>query len=291
MDGMESLGNNLQELGLDVFKRGQFRSLQMVYRFFEAASCDGGSVHFNGALQPRGNSLDGDYFESAISAGLAKQHSAELVAGILPVFYPKGGMFFLEGQAATGIFFLRTGRAKESMVSSRGKTVIVRVAGPGVILGLSAVLTGAPHECTAETLEPTHADYVGKGPFLHSLKISRQLSQMVASQLIRVCKDAYAGTRCLGVSGSVSEKIARLLLQWAECPLANQNGDQVGVRIRVTMTQEEIGQIVGTTRESITRILGVLRKKKWITTNGSIWTLTNEDAIRRMAAEGIVSAS
>jgi CRP/FNR family cyclic AMP-dependent transcriptional regulator len=263
----------------------------MIYHFPESAPCEGDFVHLSGALQPRGNSLDGDYFESAISAGLAKQHAAELVARILPVFYPKGGKFFLEGQAAAGIFFLRTGRAKESMVSSKGKTAIVRVVGPGVILGLSAVLTGAPHECTAETLEPAHADYVGKGPFLHSLKISRQLSQLVASQLIRVCKDAYAGIRCLGVSGSVSEKIAGLLLQWAECPLASQNGDGEGIRIRVTLTQEEIGQIVGTTRETITRILGVLRKKKWITTNGSIWTITNEDAIRRLAAEGIVSAN
>ena len=248
-------------------------------------------MHLSGSLQPRRNSLDGDYFESDISAGLAKQHAAELVAEILPVFYPKGGMFFLEGQAAKGVFFLRTGRAKESMVLSKGKTAIVRVVGPGVILGLSAVLTGTPHECTAETLEPAHADYVRKVAFLHSLKVSRQLSQMVASQLIRDCKDAYAGIRCLGVFGSVSEKFARLLLQWAECPLANQNGDDVGVRIRVTLTQEEIGQIVGTTRESITRILGVLRKKKWITTNGSIWTITNEDAIRHLADEGIVSAS
>jgi hypothetical protein len=59
-------------------------------------------MHFTGALQPRGKSLDGDYFQSGISAGLTKQHAAELVAVVLPVFYPKGGMFFLEGQVATG---------------------------------------------------------------------------------------------------------------------------------------------------------------------------------------------
>jgi len=206
------------------------------------------------------------------------------LAGIVPIFYPKGGMFFLEGQAATGVFFLRTGRAKESMVSKKGKTVIVRVLGPGVILGLSAVLTGAPHECTVETLEPTYADYMSKAPFLHLLKMSRELSQMVASQLIRKCKEAYTGIRSLGVSDSVSERLARLLLQWAECPLTNQIRDTVGVQIRVTLTQAEIGQFVGSTRETMTRILGEFRKKKWITTNGSIWTITNEDALRQLAA-------
>lgn len=286
MDGMESLRNNLQELGLDVFKRGQIPSLMRTQRIglIASATYEGGFMHFTGALQPRGNSLHSDYFKSDISAGLAKQRAAALVAGILPVFYPKGGMLFFEGQAATGVFILRTGRAKESMVSSKGKTAIVRVVGPGVILGLSAVLTGAPHECTVETLEPTHADYLRKAAFLHLLKISRELSQMVASQLIRDCKEAYAGIRCLGVSASVSERLARLLLQWAECPLTNQNPNTAGARIRVTLTHEEIGQFVGSTRETTSRILGELRKKKWITTNGNIWTITNEDAIRKLAA-------
>ena len=241
-------------------------------------------MHFSGALQLRGNSLADDYFGSDISAGLAKRDSIELAAGILPVFYPKGGMFFLEGQSATGVFLLRTGRVKESMVSKKGKTAIVRVVGPGVILGLSAVLTGAPHDSTAETLEPTHADFVRKAPFLHLLKTSGQLGQMVASQLSRNCKEAYTAIRCLGLSGSVAERLARLLLQWAECPLPNQNGDTGKLRFRVTLTHEEISQFVGSTRETMSRILGQLREKKWITTNGSIWTIANEAAIRRLAA-------
>ena len=168
-------------------------------------------MHFTGALQPRGKSLDVDYFQSGISAELTKQHAAELVAVVLPVFYPKGGMFFLEGQVATGVFLLRTGRAKEYIVSSKGKTAIVRVVGPGVILGLSAVLTGAPHECTVETLEPTHADYLQKAAFLHLLKTSRDLSQMVASQLVRNCKEAYAGFFFSGLNARLR---IRIRMRW-----------------------------------------------------------------------------
>jgi CRP/FNR family transcriptional regulator len=221
---------------------------------------------------------------SNISAGLAKRRTVKLAAGILPVFYPKGGIFFLEGQSATGVFLLRTGLAKESMVSNKGKTVIVRVVGPGTILGLSAVLTGVSHESTIETLEPVQADFFEKAPFLHLLKTSSQLSQMVSSQLIRNCKEAYASLRCLGVPGSVSERLARLLLHWAECPLPNQKQDTLGIRIRVTLTHEEIGQSVGSTRETVSRLLGELRKERWITTNGTTWTITNKDAIRRLAA-------
>lgn len=238
-------------------------------------------MHSSAALQLCGNSFDGDYSKSDISAALADLRSVGTV--ILPVFYPKGGVFFLEGQSATGVFVLRTGRAKESMVSNKGKTAIVRVVAPGAILGLSAVLTGGPHESTVETLEPAQADFICKGPFLHLMKTFPQLSQMVASQLSRDCKQAYAAIRCLYVAGSAPERLARLLLQWAECPIANRDRSR-GKRFRVTLTHEEISQFVGSTRETTSRILGELRDKKWITINGSIWTITNERAIRRLAA-------
>ena len=241
-------------------------------------------MHFSNALQLRSGSLDTDFVENAISTGLSRRDSVELAAGILPVFYPKGGMFFLEGQPATGVFLLRTGRVKESVASNRGKTAIVRIIGPGEILGLSAVLTDGAHESTVETLEPSYADFVRKARFLRLLRNSGPLSQMVACQLSRDCKEAYAALRFHGVSGSVPERLARLLLHWAECPLPNQPRSAAGLRIRITLTHEEIGQAVGTTRETMSRVLGEFREKKWIAMNGSTWTITNEGAIRRLAA-------
>ncbi|MGD0909077.1 MAG: Crp/Fnr family transcriptional regulator [Candidatus Acidiferrales bacterium] len=241
-------------------------------------------MNFRGGLQLRRNLVNADSFLSDMSAGLTRQHAVDLAAEILPVYHTKGGIFFFEGQAATGVFLLRTGRAKESVTSNTGKTAITRVVGPGVMLGLSAILTDAPYEATVETLETTRADYIRKSAFLNFLKISSQLNQMVAKQLSRSCKEAYGTIRCLGASDSVAERIARLLIQWSECPLPKQNRNTVGTRILVTLTHEEIGQSVGSTRETTTRILGELRKKEWITVNGSIWTITNEDAIRRLAA-------
>ena len=211
-------------------------------------------MHSGSTLPQRGNSLRSDCLESNISAGLKKREAVDLAAGILPVFYPKGGMIFIEGQSATGVVFLRAGRAKESMVSIKGKTAIVRVVGPGVILGLSAVLTGRPHESTVECLEPAQADFLRKAPFLHLLKTSAQLGQMVVRQLSRNCNEAYAAIRCLYVAGSAAERLARLLLHWAQSPLTNQNRHRAGVRIRVTLTHEEISQFVGSSRETTSRL-------------------------------------
>ena len=249
-------------------------------------------MSFRSALQLQKDSSEGDYLENDTSTGLGKRQGIslirrnriELAAEHLPVFYPKGGMFFLEGATATGVFLLHSGRVKESMVSSMGKTAIVRVVGPGAILGLSAVLTGSPHESTAEPLEPSHADFIRKGHFLHLLKTSRGLNQLVASQLLSNQNEANATIRCLAVSSSVSERLARLLLHWAECPTANQDHRTAKVRIQVPLTHEEIGQSIGSTRETMSRLLGEFRKKKWITMNGRIWTITNGPAIRRLAA-------
>jgi CRP/FNR family transcriptional regulator len=235
-------------------------------------------------VQPGHNAIGTDWLENDVLATLTKKQGAKLAAEILPIFSPKGGLLFSEGQTATGVFLMRSGRAKESMASGTGKTAIVRVAGPGEILGLSAVLTNSRYGCTAETLEPTCVHYVQKAAFILFLKTSYNLNRIVAGQLIQNCEQAYAGIRRLGVSSSTREKFARLLLQWAESPLVNTNQVAAGPQFRVTMTHEEVGQCVGSSRETLTRILGELRKKKWLSTTGTLWTITNEAAIRKLAA-------
>lgn len=224
------------------------------------------------------------WLETGISPALTKKHAAELAAEIIPICCPKGGLLFSEGQMAHGVFLLHSGRAKEFVASSTGKTAIVGVVGPGEILGLSAILAGGLFESTVRTLESTCVHYVRKAFFLHLVKNSSEFSQKVAAQLMRNCERANAGIRRFGVSSSVTERFARLLLEWAECPLSNTDKGATGPRILVTMTHEEISQCLGSSRESITRILGELRKKKWITTTGTVWTISNEAEIRKLAA-------
>ena len=126
--------------------------------------------------------------------------------------------------------------------------------------------------------------YVRKALFFHLLKTSSEFSHKIAAQLIRNCERANAGIRRLAVSGSAAERFARLLLEWAENPLSNTNQGATGPRILVTMTHEEISQCIGTSRETMTRILGSFRRKKWITTTGTVWTINNQVAMRKLAA-------
>lgn len=197
--------------------------------------------------------------------------------------YPKGTMLCLEGQPARGVYVLCTGRAKLSTTSSDGKTIILRLAEPGEVLGLTAAISNSSYEATVETLEQTQANFISQTDFSRFLQEYPEVGMKVAQQLTHNCKCAYDEIRSLGLSNSVPEKIAKLLLQWAEHPLKPAAGKQAqGIPIRVTLTQEEIAQMVGTSRETVSRTLSDFRNRGWLRTKGATWNILNKRALQEM---------
>ena len=83
--------------------------------------------------------------------------------------YPEGTLLFVEGQPPLGVYLLCTGRVKVSIASPKRKTRILRIAEPGELLGLSATISGWPHEASAEALEPCQAEFVKREDFLRFL--------------------------------------------------------------------------------------------------------------------------
>src|SRR5215472_18940042 len=84
--------------------------------------------------------------------------------------YPKDAMLFVEGQEPRGVFVLCNGRVKLSTTSADGKSIIVRIAEPGEIIGLAGTLSGKAYELTAEALEPLQANFIPKDAFLQFLR-------------------------------------------------------------------------------------------------------------------------
>jgi CRP/FNR family cyclic AMP-dependent transcriptional regulator len=198
--------------------------------------------------------------------------------------YPKGALLCLEGQPPRGIFVLCTGRAKLSTTSSEGKSIILRIAEPGEVLGLTAAVSGSPYEATVETLEPSQANFISQADFVRFLQEYPDVGLRVAKQLTHNCKCAYGEIRSLGLSNSVPEKLAKLILQWAERPLELAVKKPQETAIRVTLTQEEIAQFIGTSRETVSRVLTGFRRKGWLRVKGATWTILN-----RHALEGLVT--
>jgi len=179
--------------------------------------------------------------------------------------YPKGALLFVEGEQPRGVFVLCHGRAKLTTSSSEGRSMIVKIVNAGEILGVSAAILGKPYEISAETLEASHVSFLRREDFLQLLSTYSEACMHAAQQLSAQCQSAQREIRSLGLAHNTSEKLAKLIMEWSV------GGDETsqGIRTQILLTHEEIGQMIGTTRETVTRLLSEFKRKKLISVKGS----------------------
>ena len=195
--------------------------------------------------------------------------------------YPKGAMLFIEGQQPRGVFVLCTGKVKLSTTSREGKTIITKISDAGDVLGLNAVISNHPYEVTAEMMEPGQANFIPRDSLLHYLKDHPEVAMKVAQQLSRNYYSAYEEIRTLGLAVSPSEKFAKLLLTWSSKSAAEDGSAQV----KMTLTHEEVAEMIGTTRETVSRLFSEFKKKQLMQLKGATLVIRS-----RMALEKIVQS-
>jgi CRP/FNR family transcriptional regulator len=192
--------------------------------------------------------------------------------------YPKSAMLFIEGQLPRGVFVLCTGRAKLFTSSREGKTVILKVAEAGDVLGLNATISNRPYELTAEMVEPGQANFIARDALLQFLRENGEIAVRLAEQLSRNYYTAIEEVRMLGLASSPSEKLAKLLLSWS----ANAVKSADPLHIKMTLTHEEIAEIIGTTRETVSRLFSEFKKKQLLQLKGATLIIRNKPALEKM---------
>jgi CRP/FNR family transcriptional regulator, cyclic AMP receptor protein len=191
--------------------------------------------------------------------------------------YPRSAMLFIEGQQPRGVFVLCTGKAKLSTSSAEGKTVITKISEAGDVLGLSAAISNRPYEVTAEMIEPGQANFITRDALLQFMREYGEVAVRVAEQLSRNYYTAYEGIRALGLTSSPAERFAQLLLGWSN---AVGNGDPL--QLKLTLTHEEIAEIIGTTRETVSRLFSQFKKKQLVQLKGATLIIRNKAALKEM---------
>jgi len=194
--------------------------------------------------------------------------------------FPQGAVLFVEGQMPRGIFVLCKGSVKLSINSPSGRTMIVKLAEPGEVLGLSATISGKPYEVTAETIDPCQVNFVKRDDFLHFLKDDVEACFKVAEQLSEKYHNACNEVRSLGLSHSAAEKLAKLLLEWSS---KNGEGAKPEPRLKLRLTHEEIAQMIGTSRETVTRLFAEMKRRQIVQSKGSTLVIHNTAALREIA--------
>jgi CRP/FNR family cyclic AMP-dependent transcriptional regulator len=192
--------------------------------------------------------------------------------------YPKSAMLFIEGQQPRGVFVLCAGKVKLSTSPRQGKTIITKLSDAGDVLGLNATISNRPYEVTAEMVEPGQANFIARDAFLQFLREHGEVAVRVAEQLSRNYYTAYEEIRTLGLSASPTGKFAKLLLSWT----TDSNGTAKGSQLRLTLTHEEIAEMIGTTRETVSRLFSDFKKKQLLQVKGTTLTIRNKPALERM---------
>lgn len=196
--------------------------------------------------------------------------------------YPGGALLFVEGQGPRGVYVLCSGKVKLSTTSREGKVLILRIAQAGEVLGLSAGISGQPFEVTAETTEPCQVNFIERAALIERMEKSGELGLRSSLALSQEFQSAYRDIHDLILARSSAGKLARLLLSWM--PLTDASRQSREIRIRPALTHEEMAQMIGSSRETVTRLIGELKKKEFIRLDGSTLVIQN-----RMALEALVS--
>jgi CRP/FNR family transcriptional regulator, cyclic AMP receptor protein len=192
--------------------------------------------------------------------------------------YPAGATLMREGQIPQGIFIICSGRAKLSVENREGKVVILKIAGDRQVLGLSALISGRPAPVTVTTVDFCQIKYVEHADFLRLLECDSRLALACATMLAHEILESFDDLHELLLARSSTEKLARLLLSWVADEPHNRD-----LRIAAEFTHEEIAQMIGSSRETVTRLLSDMRRKELIRIEGATLVIPNRVALQAIA--------
>jgi CRP/FNR family transcriptional regulator len=191
-----------------------------------------------------------------------------------------GSVLYREEQVPTGIFILCNGRAKISISSRRGSVVILKVAEAGEALGLEAFFANKPHEETAVLLDSCQVKFIPAEELRTFLVQHGEASLRAAHQLGTNCRSARQQIRRIGLSVSGRERLVRLLITWANPERRKQAQETI---VSAPFTHQEIAQMVGSSRETITRALNSLKRKDVLEIRNRTLIVKNVDELERLA--------
>ena len=195
--------------------------------------------------------------------------------------YPPGAVLFAEGQAPRGVFIVRRGRVKLSVCGSDGRTLILRIADTGCPLGVAAVVSGRQYEATAETTEPSEISFLRQHDLLRLMRQHGEFALWVTQHISQDYASTCREIRDLILSDSASEKLARLLVGFLDQNSKSKNPSQM----KLALTHEEIGQMIGSSRETVSRLFAGFKKQRIIQQTGSTLVIPN-----RVALESLITA-
>jgi CRP-like cAMP-binding protein len=185
---------------------------------------------------------------------------------------------YLPGDPGESIFVVNGGRVKISKVTRDGKALTLNYCGPSELFGETSLVEGGAREEMAEAMENSMVSEIELSVFEDLLKGSANLGLQMTKLLAKRRLDLENKVETL-VFRDVTSKLAELLLD-----LANQYGveDSRGTLIALKITHQELANLIGSTRETVSLTLSQFKRKSLVTTDGRKVIVTDSESLRAL---------
>lgn len=195
--------------------------------------------------------------------GLSPEASRKFESLATCINLPPRSILINEGFTADRIFIVCSGSLKLVASSAGGRTLLLRVAASGEVIGLDALSTAAHYRLTAITLCPSTLLSIPRADFLRLMHNSTELSTVTSVAIARDYNAAFLSARRLGHSTSAAGRLASALLDWArmnhlDVPPVHTN---LPIAFPMPLTHEELGSMAGVSRETVSRLLAQFRRE------------------------------
>jgi CRP/FNR family transcriptional regulator, cyclic AMP receptor protein len=205
---------------------------------------------------------------------------ADLELATSTISLPAQASLFTQGDDARCLYLICSGYLKLTAGRHEDRHMIVRVAGPGSMLGLYAVLSHGVYEVSAESLTQAQLRPVERERFLNFLRSHKEAQLRAVQCICQEYRFALQDACRIALAETVAARLARLLLE-----LSHQIGEQTDsgeYSFPLLLTHEEMASMTCTTRETVTRTLGQFRKDGWISIEESNVTIHNTDRLQHL---------
>ncbi len=191
--------------------------------------------------------------------------------------FRKGQVLMNEGSRPNGVYCIHSGKAKLHRMGQNGKDQIIRFAVNGDLVGYRSLLSEEPLSATVEALEDLHACYIPKHVLFEFLeknpKFSLNILRMACHEL------GEAGKLITDIAQkSVRERLAEVLLV---LKIQFGTNEETGA-IDISLTREEIANMIGTATESVIRLISEFKSDGLIDVKGRHITLLDEPQLVRV---------
>jgi CRP-like cAMP-binding protein len=208
---------------------------------------------------------------------LSDEHLTYLSARLGERSYPRGATIFHQGSEGDELHLIVSGQVRIFTNSESGQELSVRIFADGAFFGELALLDGRPRSASAEAMRATTTLTLHRTAFLQAIEAFPGIAITVLEELSGRLRATNTYIEHL-TSNSAAQRVIRTLLD-----LADQHGiaEHDATRINLHLTQNDLASLVGTTRETVNRVLSGLREQGLVRIERAQLSVINLKALER----------